>query len=374
MSGLDPLARWRLVLGEAADAELGGPSGRVAAMDAALAWLYDRESEDDAAREVAGRQGSRGPSRMGVPEWIDEVHRLFPRSTLERIERDALERYALDELVTNPEVLARVEPSEVLLRAVLRTKHLMNPAVLAAARRLVAEVVRRLMERLATEVRTSFSGARRRRRSRWKVARNFDFRATIHQNLRRWDPARRTLGVDEPRFSARVRPWAERWRLVLLVDQSGSMVSSVIHTAVTAACLWSLPGMEPRLVAFDTEVVDLSGEVSDPVELLLRVQLGGGTDLAKAVAYGASLVDTPRRSLVVLVSDLYEGGPPELLVQRVAALVAQGTRVLVLASLDEDAAPAFDRAVAQRLADVGAAVGAMTPGELVAWVAEQVGR
>ena len=152
------------------------------------------------------------------------------------------------------------------------------------------------------------------------------------------------------------------------------MVSSVIHSAVTAACLWSLPGLHTHLVAFDTEVVDLTSDVADPVELLMRVQLGGGTDIARAADYAAGLVDNPRRSIVAIISDFYEGGDPYRLVRTVRGLVEQGATVLGLAALDEEADPAYDRALAARLAEVGAHMGAMTPGRLAEFVAEKVAR
>lgn len=370
---MDPLARWRLVLGEAADGALGNSldaQGR--AMDAALEWLYGREG-DLAERDVRGRQGGLGPSSLTVPDWINEVHTLFPQETIERLERDAVERYKIDEVVTRADVLSRVEPNETLLRAVLRTKHLMNPEVLAVARRIVEKVVRDLMEKLSKEVRQTFSGVLdRRRRSPLKVARNFDFRRTLRENLDRYSPTERKVSIEHASFFSRTRKYTERWQVILLVDQSGSMTSSVIHSAVTAACLWGLPGIQTHLVAFDTAVVDLTREVSDPVELLMKVQLGGGTDIQKAVAYGAGLIESPRRSIVVLITDFYEGGGPELLVRRVKELCAQGTKVLGLAALEPDATPNYDRDLARQLVDVGAHVGAMTPGQLAAWIAEKV--
>jgi Mg-chelatase subunit ChlD len=373
---LGPIERWRLVLGSAADGAFGAAGGLRAdalAMDAALEWLYGRDG-DLASRDIAAdRKGDDSPSQLTVPDWIDEVHRLFPKETIQRLERDAVERYHIDEVVTNPEVLARVEPNETLLRAVLRTKHLMSPEVLAMARKLVAEVVRRLMEKLANEVRRAFSGTLdRRRRSPLRIARNLDFRRTLKENLRHWSPSDRKLYLEKPVFYARTRRHTERWQIILLVDQSGSMVGSVIHSAITAACLWSLPGMKTHLVAFDTNVVDLTSDVTDPVELLMKVQLGGGTDIQKAVAYASDLVEAPRRTIVVLVTDFYEGGAPDLLVRRVRALASQGTKVLGLAALDPDATPSYDRDLAQRLVDAGAEVGAMTPGELAAWIAEKV--
>lgn len=320
------------------------------------------------------REGGSGPSQLTAVDWLDDIHRLFPKETVERLERDAVEQYGIDEIVTDPDVLARVEPSQTLLRAVLRTKHLMSPQVLAAARRIVETVVRQLMERLRPEVRRAFTGSRSRRPSLLPLARDFDFRTTIRANLAHYQPEERRILIQRPHFHSRTSRHLEQWQLVLLVDQSGSMAGSVIHSAVTAACLWSLPGLRTHLIAFDTEVVDLTSEVTDPVELLMGVQLGGGTDIARAVDYGASLVENPRRTIVALVSDFYEGGDPYRLVRTVRQLVEQGTTVLCLAALDESADPVYDRELAGKLAQVGAPVGAMTPGGLAEFVAEKVGR
>lgn len=363
-----PLERWRLLLGDAAESACGSLGADAMAADAALDWLYGRDP-DRGLRDERG--ASLGASSLSTPDWINSIHTLFPQEVIERLERDAIERFGIDEVVTNLEVLSRIEPSDALLRAVLHTKHLMNPDVLAAARKLVAAVVQRIMEQLQTEVRLAFSGTRdRRRRSRVQSASNFDFKRTVRGNLQRWSPARQRLYVEHPVFMSRSQRHAQPWDVVLLIDQSGSMVDSVIHSAVMAACLWNLPGMRTFLVAFDTAVVDLTSNVADPVELLMKVQLGGGTDIAKAVAYAQGLITNPARSVVVLVSDFYEGGSEYELVRRVKALVAAGSKVLGLAALDSGAQPAYDRAMAQQLVNAGAKVGAMTPGALAAWLAE----
>ena len=370
----ETIGRWRLVLGASSDAALGGAaglSGDDLARDAALSWLYDREAEL-ADRDIDTRAGSLGASVLAVPDWLGEVHRLFPRETIERLERDAVERYEIHEVVTNPEVLARVEPSETLLRAVLRTKHLMNAEVLALARDMVAKVVRQLIEKLAREVKQAFSGALSRKRSRLKIAKNFDAAGTIRKNLKRFDPETKRLGIETPLFFSRTRRHFEKWQVILLVDESGSMLDSVIHAAVTAACLWGLPAVRTHLCIFDTEVVDLTDRVTDPVEVLMKVQLGGGTDIAKAVGYATTLIEAPRRAIVVLITDFFEGSSQELLLARVKALCDQGTLVLGLAALDRNANPSYDRDLARRLASVGAHVGAMTPGELVGWLADKV--
>src|SRR5262249_33200475 len=153
------------------------------------------------------------------------------------------------------------------------------------------------------------SGVRnRRRRTRVANSRNFDAAATLRANLKHYDPAARRLVLQRPLFNTRSARAIERWQLILVVDQSASMVGSVIHAAVTAACLYRLPGVATHLVAFDTDVVDLTGEVDDPIETLMRVQLGGGTNIARAMQYASELIEAPRRAIVVLISDLYEGG------------------------------------------------------------------
>lgn len=369
----DPaLERWRLVLGQAGDSLLGGAglSAEAAGRDAALDWLYQRDGDLD--RRDVRRTAGLGASTLSTVDWLNDIHRLFPKDTIERLERDAVERYEILEVVTDPAVLERIEPNPTLLKAVLRTKHLMNPDVLRLARRIVEQVVRELMEKMATEIRQSFSGARSRRPSRLKRASSFDFRRTIHANLRHYRPEERRLYVETAHFFSRTRRQLDQWQVILVVDQSGSMAGSVIHSAVTAACLWGLPGVKTHLVAFDTDVVDLTADVDDPVELLMKVQLGGGTDIARAVAYAAQLVEQPRRTIVAVITDFYEGGDPNRLVRTVKGLVEQGTHVLGLATLDEDANPLYDHDLAQRLADVGAHVGSMTPGELAAFLAERI--
>ncbi len=370
----DPIARWRLVLGDAASGALG-PCETDRARDEALAFLYDREE----APLDAGRRGATptegatdDPSRLAAPRWLDDVHRLFPREAALRLERDAVERYGLLSLLEDPDVLARVEPSPTLLRAVLRTKHLMRPELLAAARALTARVVEELTARLRPALRDALAGPRRAGGAPRRVARNLDLKRTVLTNLRGYDPATRRLVIRRARFVRRARRLGERWQLVILVDQSGSMLGSTVHAAVTAACLHGLPALRRHLVTFDTSVVDLTAHVDDPVELLMRVALGGGTDIAQALRYGAGLLEDPRRALVVLISDLYEGGDPGRVVRQVEALREREARVLVLTALDEEATPRFDRDLARALVDAGAEVAAMTPAQLTTLVAEAV--
>ncbi len=376
MSADDRLARWRLVMGAGSEALCGGLGGDDAQRDACLGFLYDREY--GAGRNVRGDQGQRGglgASCLTVPDWINRVHELFPKRTIERLERDALERYQLDEMVTNPEVLARARPNPTLLKAVLRTKHLMNQDVLKAAGRLARQVVEELMKSLAREVRSAFLGSLdRRRRSLRKIAKNLDLAGTVRRNLKHYDPKRRRLVIETPLFLSRVRRHVDRWQIIILVDESGSMLDSVIHSAVMAAIFWGMRTMRVHLCLFDTEVVDVTDDCTDPVETLMKVQLGGGTDIGSALTYAAELVDAPRRTIVVLITDFFEGAPLDRLYAAARRLVESGVTLLGLAALDERAEPTYDRDVAGRLVEMGAHVAAMTPGELAAWVAEKVRR
>ncbi|RYD24706.1 MAG: VWA domain-containing protein, partial [Verrucomicrobiaceae bacterium] len=307
--------------------------------DRALGFLYGREYGK--SRNVRGKGGSQGgteDSNPTVPDWINSIHELFPQRVIERIEKDAIERYQLDEMITNPDVLRRVQPSQALLKAVLHTKHLMNQEVLALARVLVRKVIQDLMEKLARPVRQPFLGSRdRRRRSSLRVAKNFDAPATIRRNLKNWDATRRRLFIQQPEFFSRIRRQADRWQIIMVVDESGSMANSVIHSAVTAAIFCGLPTLKTHLVLFDTNVVDVSMDCADPVETIMKVQLGGGTDIGKALRYAATLVENPARTIIALVTDFFEGPPENVLLSTVRELTSSGVHLLGLAALDETA-------------------------------------
>ena len=375
MSDQSRLVRWRLVLGSGAESALGcGLEGPAAAQDVALGYLYDREYGK--SRNVRGRTGQGGTldaSQLTVPEWINQVHELFPKRTIERIERDALERYKLDEMVTNPQVLERAQPSTALLKAVLHTKHLMNQEVLGVARVLVRRVVDELMAKLARPIQSVFLGAlNRQRRSSLRVAKNFDAATTIRRNLGNYDVQTKRLYIKTPFFHSRVRRQTDRWQVIILVDESGSMADSVIHSAVTAAIFHGIKTIRTHMVLFDTSVVDVTGDCADPVETIMKVQLGGGTDIGQALAYAQGLIENPRRSIVVLITDFYEGAPEHKLLATTKQICESGATLLGLAALDSRAEPNYDKAMAQRMVNLGAHVAAMTPGELAEWVAAKV--
>ncbi len=338
-------------------------------LDEVLAFLYDRAYREG-SRGV--RSGGPGGSQLTVPRWIDELHTLFPARVCERVERAALDKYGMTEIVTNPEVLERLEPSVRLLDAVLRLKGRMQGRVIDVARKLVRTVAEDLQKRLRLEADRVFSASHGVRLAKPRGRhRDFDARRTLARNLKHYDPKRRRIVVEQPWFAVPEDP--RRWRVIVCVDQSGSMLDSVVHASIVASVFTKIPRLDPRLLAFDTSVVDLSGALHDPVETLMSVQLGGGTDIARAIQHCAALVEEPRRTLIVLISDLVEGGDPAPMVGRLAGLLEDGVKVLVLASLDDRSGqPIYDRATARRLTGLGAHVAALTPEALVRYVAEVV--
>ncbi|MGB8702312.1 MAG: VWA domain-containing protein, partial [Thermosynechococcaceae cyanobacterium] len=324
----------------------GPGSGDGAGTDATLAE-EGQHSGDRSGPPSQDRHGGLGPSQLTVPEWINAIYELFPKKTIERLEKDALERYHLEEMVTNPDLLSRAEPSQALLKAVLRTKHLMNQDVLAMARLLVQRAIAELMEQLAREIQSPFLGAINRQRRSWlKVAKNFDAETTIRQNLSSYDPETKRLYIKTPYFHSRIRRQMDRWQIIIVVDESGSMLDSVIHAAVTASIFYSLKQVKTHLCIFDTTVVDLTDQCSDPVETLMQVQLGGGTDIGQALAYAESLVENPRNTIIILITDFFEGAPLERLLSVTHSLIESGVTLLGLAALDAQANPHYNRDLA----------------------------
>ena len=371
--------RWRLVLGNGTEFLLGGICEEIwQQREEAIAFLYDREYSASRNVRLGGnnsgdRQGSLDESQLTVPDWINSVHELFPKKTVERLEKDALERYQLEEIVTNPELLSRAQPNQTLLKAVLRTKHLMNQDVLVMARQLVRQVIEQLLEKLARQIESPFIGViNRQRRSFLKVAKNFDAETTIQRNLSNYDPETRRIYIKTPYFFSRIHRHVDRWQIIIVVDESGSMLDSVIYSAVTAAIFFGIKSLRTHLCLFDTSVVDVTEDCNDPVETIMRVQLGGGTDIGQALSYAASLVDNPRRTIIILITDFYEGAPVQRLLSVTKQLVESGVTLLGLAALDDRAEPCYDKDIASRMVALGAHVGAMTPGELAEWVAQKV--
>lgn len=370
------LARWRLVLGKYAKERIhASMSAEQLRIENALDFLYSREYQGRGVRgeEDGNRsEGSLDPSQLTVPRWLSEIRELFPKDTVAVIEKHALDRYGLTELITDPEILRRLEPNFDLLKMLLTFRGHLKGEVLGEARRIIRSVVDKIKQRLAAEVRQAFSGRRNRfRHSNVKIMQNLDWRGTIRKNLKNFDTRRKQMLIDRVLFFSRVQRRLP-WRIILCVDQSGSMAGSVIYSAVMAGILSGLPLIDVKLVVFDTAVVDLSDHVEDPVEILMSVQLGGGTNIGQAMRYCEQLLDDPHRSIMVLVSDFCEGGDPSRMIASSQRFRESGAKLLGLAALDENANPSYDVHMAERLAAAGMDIAALTPKHFAEWLAKTI--
>lgn len=336
-------------------------------MNRALEYLYGREYKGRGIREQV-TSGSLDPSQITLVNWLCEVRELFPQETVEIIEKHALDRYGLAELVTDPQTLERLEPNQQLLRTLLTLRGHMKGEILTIARRIVKQVVDEIKRKLEPQIRQTLSGRLNRfRHTPIAIAQNFDIKDTVHRNLKHFDVKKNQIVIEQLRFFER-NTRRLPWDIILCVDQSGSMVDSVIHSAVMAGILSGLPAFRVKIVVFDTNVVDLSDHVDDPVETLMRVQLGGGTDIAQAVRYCSQLVENPYRTVFALITDFCEGGSPSELVRAVKKMAESRVKLLGLASLDGQANPVYDRGIAERLAECGMEIAALTPQKLAEWL------
>jgi Mg-chelatase subunit ChlD len=374
-AGDERLRRWRLVLGAAAEGGTQPLRGADQRMDAALAAVYEAGGQaEGGAPGRAGRHGGLGASAPRVARWLGDVRAYFPSTVVRVVQRDALERLGIEQMLLEPELLEAVEPDVHLVGTLLSLSRVMPERAKEAARLVVRKVVEELDRRLAQRTRQAVTGALDRAvRGRPRNLREVDWNRTIHANLRHYQPDHRTVVPERLIGHARRRRAFER-ELILAVDQSGSMASSVVHAGVLGAALAGVRSLRTSLVAFDTAVVDLTPLLHDPVEVLFGTQLGGGTDIAQALAYCQGLVTRPDGTILVLVSDLFEGGPRERMLARAAALTRAGVQVIALLALSDDGTPAYDHDAAASLAGLGIPAFGCTPDRFPDLMAAAIGR
>lgn len=363
------LRRWRLVLGRYSERALASeaPYGKQdLLLEQTLDYLYGREY----AERGLARGASLDQSQVHAIDWLNRTRKLFPREVYQRLQSQALERYGMTGLLDDPQLLDSMEPSQSLVKTLLSLRGRMGSTTRDAVRRVIAKTVEEIMQRLQAGVCNAIVGRRNRfRSSTLRSAQNFDWRATIRSNLKHYDQTRQQLVIERPRFNARVKNNLP-WDVILCVDQSGSMTDSILYAAVLAGILAGLPAVRIRLVVFDTQVVDLTHLAHDPVEVLLTVQLGGGTDIGRAVQYCETLVSQPGRTIFALISDFCEGAPVSRLLASVRRMAGSRVTLLGLAALDDEASPVYDQAMARRLAACGMEVAALTPQHFAEWLGD----
>ena len=366
------LRRWRLILGgdEADGIGLSLVSGDED-IDRTLSALYDADGEGEGPG--TSRRGGLGNSAPNVARWLGDIRAYFPASVVKVMQQDALERLNLREMLLQPEMLEAVEPDMQLvanlmaLRSVIPNKT--KDTARLVVRRVVEEVERRLANQLRQAVTGSLNRAARNRRPRHN---EIDWQRTIRANLKHYQPEYRTI-IPETRIGYGHKRSALR-EIILCIDQSGSMASSVVYAGIFGAVLASLSSIQTRFVVFDTAVVDLTEELSDPVDILFGVQLGGGTDINQALGYCQTLIGQPHEAILILISDLYEGGQREEMLKRAASLVGSGVNMIALLALSDDGAPSFDHAIAAALSALGIPAFACTPDQFPDLVAAAISR
>ena len=349
------MQRWRMVLGSPADASCGGVTGRLQEMDQTLAALYEEDSK------LSSRKGGRGNSSPSVSRWLGDIRKYFPSQVVQVMQRDAMERLNLRELLLQPEMLENVQPDVHLVADLISLGSVIPQNTKATARLVVRKVVDELMKKLEEPMRSAVSGALdRSQRNRRPRHAEIDWNRTIRANLRHWQPEYKTI-VPETLIGYGRKARRPQREVILCIDQSGSMANSVVYSSIFGAVMASLPAVATKLVVFDTAVVDLTEKLDDPVDVLFGVQLGGGTDINGAVGYCQSIISEPRNSILVLISDLYEGGVESGLLRRANELVESGVQFITLLALSDEGAPAYDADLAAKLAALGVPSFACTP-------------
>jgi hypothetical protein len=349
--------RWTLALGvDEGESRILSDSDRRMAL--ALSALYG--DGDDGAKK---RSGGLGGSAPRVAKWLGDIREFFPSPVVQVIQKDAFERKGLRQMLLEPEFLATIEADVNLVADLVALRGVMPEKTKETARIVIAKVVAELMERLERRTADAIRGAldRSRRTHRPRFA-DIDWPRTIRANLHHYQAEHRTVVPERLiGFMRQQRRIVDLDDVVLCVDQSGSMATSVVYASIFAAVMASLPVVATKLVCFDTAIVDLTEELADPVEVLFGVQLGGGTDINRAVAYCEDRIERPTKSHLILITDLYEGGDVDALLGRLARRVVSGVNVIVLLALTDSGRPSYDPALSAQVASLGIPVFACTP-------------
>lgn len=344
------LKRWRLILGgNEADGTGITLTPEEQRIDQSLEAVYDSD-----------RRGGLGSSAPKVSRWLGDIREFFPQTVVQVIQRDAIKRLNITSLLTEKEMLETVVPDVHLVATLMSLSRVIPEKNKEMARQVVRKVVDELLHKLSAPTQQAVTGAlnrsARRRNPRYN---EIDWKTTITKNLKNYQPEYKTI-IPEVRIGYGRKRKAMK-DIILCLDQSGSMGTSVIYSGIFGSVLASIPAVNTRMVVFDTAVVDLTDDLQDPVDLLFGVQLGGGTDIARALTYCQGVITRPQDTVLVLVTDLYEGGDPREMRKKFVSLVNSGVQLIVLPALNDDGAPSYDKNHAEFLANIGVPTFACTP-------------
>src|SRR5207244_7011516 len=366
----EQLKRWRLILGQHAQdslAKMGGADGcelsqEQLGMDEALAAIYDETGREGKSSQ---RSAGPGPSAPSLAKWLGDIRTYFKEDVVTVIQNDAIEKKGLTQLLFEPEMLKNVEPNPQLVGTLMSLKGRIPERTKETARMVVRAVVEKIKRLLEQKIRQAVIGAlNRNEHSPLPHAPSIDWKWTIGRNLKNYQPSLGTIIPEKVYFFSRAQR-SNNWTVIVDMDQSGSMAESVVYGSVTGSIFASLPALNTRVVAFDTEVVDLTEQCgNDPVDMIFGVQLGGGTDINKSVAYCEKFITDPSQTIFFLITDLFEGGNEAQLIRRMKDMVESGVRVICLLALSDSGIPTFDEQVAKKLAAVGVPCFGCTPNKL----------
>ncbi len=370
----EQLKRWRLILGQHAQESLAGMGGaggcelsaEQLGMDEALAAIYDETSGEGGDQHGRGqRSAGLGPSAPNLAKWLGDIRSYFKEDVVTVIQNDAIEKKGLTQLLFEPEMLKNVEPNPQLVGTLMSLKGRIPERTKETARMVVRAVVDKIKRLLEQRIRQAVLGAlNRKEHSPIPNAATIDWKWTIGRNLKNFQPSLGTIVPEKVYFFSRAQR-SNNWTVIVCMDQSGSMAESVVYGSVTGSIFASLPALNTRVVAFDTNVVDLTEQCgNDPVDMIFGVQLGGGTDINKAVAYCEKFISDPSQTIFFLISDLIEGGNQSQLIRRMHEMVASGVRVICLLALSDSGIPTFDQQVAKKLSEGGVPCFGCTPNKL----------
>ena len=374
----EQVKRWRLILGQYADEHLNSNNNLGIydkQIDQALDYLYQHEYRSrgllmEDKNQSSSKSGGKESSVYNTVNWLRQSRKLFPKSTFERMQNQAIERYHLEGILNDPNAVKELQPNFNSVRLLMSLRGKLSNSVQDEVKALIKKVVDEILRKIQTNFINAMTGKKNRfRRSLIKNNQNFDWRATIKANLKHFDHDKQRIIIEKAIFNSRATRQLP-WDIILCVDQSGSMDSSIFYSAVCASIITQLPAVRLHLLVFDTQVVDLTHLASDPVEILMTVQLGGGTNIGYALNYAEKKIINPSRTVMVVVSDFCEGVNLTNLYTTVARLNANRVKMLGLAALDYLATPVYDLQVAQELTNRGMEIAALTPEHFATWLAE----
>ena len=363
--------RWRLILGSFAEDNIELDSA-YSEMDNALSFLYDREYSKESGyanfEDENKQRGGKGKSALTVPTWVAKVKKLFPKKTVEIMQTHALEKYNLTEMITDEDILKEMEPNMELLKNILTFKDMMNGNVKKLAYDIVRKVVNDIKKKMESDIKKVFYGKKLpNSTTQNKIFKNLDIKKTIRNNLKNYNIEDKTIFVDKLYFNQNIKKY-NPWNIIILIDESGSMLDSVIYSAIMASIFSNLPYLSIKLIIFDTSIVDLSDSVKDPIDVLFKVQLGGGTDIVMALEYAKKITTIPDKTIVLLISDLYDSNDYRHMYKSARDIIESRSKLFVLPALDYNADASYDKEAAKQFAKMGAKVAAITPDQLSKWI------